>query len=106
MEETIRSGNQSYQLEDIRVLPWERLKNLVVLVMAAIFFTALVLGTKMKLSILASHVPKAAECLFGIPDFRYGAIGDGGKEILSRFCRRSSPGPNEWHHQQYLLFER
>jgi hypothetical protein len=105
VEETIRFGKQSYQLEDIRVLTYERLRNLVVLVMAAMFFTAVVLGTKMKLSILASHVLKAAKRLFGIPDFRYYAIADGMKEILSRFSRRSPPGPNPWRYQQYLLFE-
>ena len=105
VEETIRFGKQSYQLEDIRVLTYERLRNLVVLVMAAMFFTAVVLGTKMKLSILASHVLKAAKRLFGIPDFRYYAIADGMKEILSRFSRRSPPGSNQWRYQQYLLFE-
>ncbi len=52
VEETIRFGKQSYQLEDIRVLTYERLRNLVVLVMAVLFFTAVVLGTPMKLSIL------------------------------------------------------
>ena len=34
------------------------------------FLTAVVLGVKIKLSILASRVLKAAKCLFGIPDFR------------------------------------
>jgi hypothetical protein len=77
VEETIPFGKQSYQMEDIRVLTYERLRNLIVLVMAAMFFTAVVLGTKMKLSILASHVLKAVKRLFGIPDFRYYALSDG-----------------------------
>jgi hypothetical protein len=69
------------------------------------FFTAVVLGTKMKLSILASHVLKAAKRLFGIPDFRYYALSDGIREILSRFPRRSPSGPNRLLYEQYLLFE-
>jgi len=106
VEETIRFGKQSYQVEDIRVLTYERLRNLIVLVMAAMFFTAVIIGTKMKLLILASHVLKAAKRLFGIPDFRYYALSDGIREILCRFPRRSPPGPNRLpYEQQYLLFE-
>jgi hypothetical protein len=105
VEETIRFGKQSYQAEDIRVLTYERLRNLIVLVMAAMFFTAVVLGAKMKLLILASHVLKAAKRLFGIPDFRYYALSDGIKEILCRFPRRSPPHLNRLHYQPYLVFE-
>jgi hypothetical protein len=105
VEETIRFGKQSYQVEDIRVLTYERLRNLIVLVLAAMFFTAVILGTKMKLFILASHVLKAAKRLFGIPDFRYYALSDGIKEILCRFPRRSPPHLDRLHYQQYLLFE-
>jgi len=105
VEETIRFGKQSYQVEDIRVLTYERLRNLIVLVMAAMFFTAVVLGAQMKLSILASHVLKAAKRLFGIPDFRYYALSDGIREILSRFPRGSAPCPHRLLYEQYLLFE-
>lgn len=91
IEETIRFGKQSYQVEDVRVLTYERLRNVVVLVTAAMFFAAVVLGTKAKLEILASHVYKAARRLFGIPDFRYYALADGIKEILLRFPRKASP---------------
>ena len=105
VEETIRFGKQSYQVEDIRVLTYDRLRNLIVLVMAAMFFTAVVIGTKMKLSILASHVLKAAKRLFGIPDFRYYALSDGIREILCRFPRGSPPGLLRAPYEQYLLFE-
>jgi len=69
------------------------------------FFTAVVIGAKMKLSILASHVLKAAKRLFGIPDFRYYALSDGIREILGRFPRRSPPGLLRAPCEQYLLFE-
>ena len=87
------------------MLTYERLRNLIVLVMAAMFFTAVMLRTKMKLSIPASHVLKAAKCLFGIRDFRYYALSEGIREILCRFPHHSSPGPNRLLYEQYLRFE-
>ena len=39
VEETIRFIKQSYHLEDIRVLNYERLRNLVALVLAAAYFS-------------------------------------------------------------------
>ena len=59
------------------------------LVNAAAFFTAVVLGTKVKLQILASHLLRAAKRLFGIPDFRYYALADGIAEVCARSPRRS-----------------
>ena len=91
IEETIRFGKQCYELEDVRVLKYQRLQNIMVLVTATMFFACVVLGTKMKLSILASHVLKASKRLFGIPDFRYYALSDGIKELLTRFPRNKAP---------------
>ena len=84
VEETIRFIKQSYNLEDIRVLTYQRLKNMAALVLAACFFAAVHLGHKPKLEILAMHAIIAAERIFGIPDFRYYAIADGIKEILNK----------------------
>ncbi|MFQ5939839.1 MAG: hypothetical protein ACE5KL_07225 [Alphaproteobacteria bacterium] len=89
IEETIRFTKQSYDLEDIRVMTYDRLRNMVALVNAAAFFTAVVLGTKVKLQILASHLLRAAKRLFGIPDFRYYALADGIAEVCARSPRRS-----------------
>jgi hypothetical protein len=84
VEETIRYIKQSYALEDIRVLTYERIKNLVTLVFACFYFVAGWLGTKVKLEVLALHVLDSAKRLFGIPDFRYYALSDGIKDILLR----------------------
>jgi hypothetical protein len=84
VEETIRFIKRSYDLEDIRVLTYERLKNMSALVLAAAFFAAVHLGMKTKLEILALHVLEAAGRIFGIPNFRYYALADGIKEILSK----------------------
>lgn len=96
VEEAIRFTKQSYQLEDIRVLTYDRLRNLVALVNAVAFFTAVILGTRIKLDILATHLIRAAKRLFGVPDFRLYAIADGIREVCARAPRRPSPqsGPS------------
>jgi hypothetical protein len=94
IEETIRFIKQSYDLEDIRVLSYRRLRNMVVLVNAVAYFTTSVIGTRMKLEILSSHLIKASKRLFGIPDFRYYAIADGIREVCARSPRRA-PRPLE-----------
>lgn len=106
IEETIRFAKQSYQVEDIRVLTYDRLRNMVTLVSAAMFFAAQVLGAKVKLRILAAHVLKASKRLFGIPDFRYYAIADGIKEILTRSPARLTTYPRpDPPHLQTALFD-
>lgn len=50
-EEAIRFIKQSYRLEDMRVLSYERLRNLAALVMAAAYFTAIWLGQTLKLTV-------------------------------------------------------
>ena len=94
IEQAIRFVKQSYDLEDIRVLTYQRLRNLAVLVNAVAFFTAVVLGTRIKLEILATHLVTAAKRLFGIPDFRLDALADGIREVCARSPRRSQRGAN------------
>jgi len=89
IEETIRFIKQSYDIEDIRVMTYRRLQNMVVLANAVAFFTAVVIGTRMKLEILATHLITASKRLFGIPDFRYYAIADGIREVCARSPRRT-----------------
>jgi hypothetical protein len=83
IEETIRFIKQSYRLEDIRVMTYRRLKNLVALVLAACYFAAVYLGEGLKLKILARRVLKLAKRFFGVPDFHYYALADGIATILA-----------------------
>ena len=76
------------------MLIYQRLRNLAVLVNAVAFFTAVVLGTRIKLEILATHLVTAAKRLFGIPDFRLYALADGIREVCARSPRRSQRGAN------------
>jgi hypothetical protein len=88
IEETIRYLKQSYDFENIRVLSYTRLQNMAALLLAAIYFVAVVLDAPNKLKILTSHILQASRRIFGIPDFKYYAISDGLNNIFNR-C----PGP-------------
>ena len=91
VEETIRFIKQSYQLEDIRLLKYEGLRNLVMLVLATAYFASVHLGKRAKLVILVQHVQRAAKRIYGVPEFRFYAIADGIKELL--FGRNTGIGP-------------
>jgi len=87
VEETIRFIKQSYRLEDLRVLDYERLRNLAARVMAAAYFAAAWLGESLKLAVLASRVSRVAKRFFGVPEFHYYALADGIAMLLSRLGR-------------------
>lgn len=95
VEETIRFIKQSYHLEDLRVLNYERLRNLVAVVLAAVYFSAVWLGESLKLAILTTRITQAARRFFGVPDFHYYALADGIAVLLTRLgrCRPPPPAP-------------
>ena len=107
VEETIRFLKQSYRLEDLRVLHYERLRNLTTLVMATAYFSAAWLGESLKLAVLVSRVKKLAKRFFGVPDFHYYALADGIRVLLSRlsaWSRPRAPAPSADSAAQLLLF--
>ena len=92
VEETIRFIKQSYGLEDIRVRKYERLRNLAMLVLATAYFASVYLGKRAKLAILVQHIERAAQRIYGVPEFRFYAIADGIKQLL--FGRAAGIGPS------------
>jgi len=104
VEETIRFLKQSYQLEDLRVLSYERLRNLAALVMAAAYFAAGWLGASLKLAVLASRVLKVAKRFFGVPAFHYYALADGLRVLLSRWPQSRPPRAAPSAQSQLWLF--
>ena len=72
-------------------MKYQRLKNLIVLVTAAAYFAATFLGQRMKLRILCEKLLIISQRFFGIPPFRFYALADGIKKILSQ----TSPNPPE-----------
>lgn len=105
IEETIRFVKQSYNLEDIRLLRYRSLRNMIAIVLAVIYFVAVHLGGRTRLEILARYAIEASKLLFGIPDFRYYTITDGIHEIFSKFLKGISFKivKNEYNLQLSLL---
>ena len=71
IEETIRFIKQTYDLENIRVLKYVRLQNMMSLLLAVFYFVTVILDQNQKLTIMAGHILKSAKRVFGIPDFKY-----------------------------------
>ncbi len=84
VEDAIRFIKQSYKLEDIRVFSYQRLQNMMALVLAAVYFSAVWLGNSVKLAVLSAHAIKASKRFFGIAEFHYYALADGIAALLSR----------------------
>jgi hypothetical protein len=106
IEETIRFIKQSYQVEDIRLLTYVRLQNMMAILLAVAYFAMVYLGVRIRLRVLAGHVLKAARRLFGTPDFRFYALADGIRELLfgrHKGLERINPPLNTHKHQLYLF---
>lgn len=88
IEETIRYIKQSYELENVRVLNYRSLQNMMPLVCAAAYFAAVLLDTASKLKVMAGYVLEAAKRVFGIPEFHYYCIADGLTSIFMRYPGR------------------
>jgi hypothetical protein len=84
IEETFSFIKQSYNLEDSRVMKYQRLKNLVILVTTVAYFVATFLGQQMKLRILCQKSMIISQRFFGVPPFRFYALADGIRRILSQ----------------------
>ena len=81
-EESYRFIKQAYNLEDVRVLSYNALRNLMVLVQAVFYFVSAELGKNLKLNILLKKLFEKAKRFFEIPEFRQYAIADGIYKIL------------------------
>jgi hypothetical protein len=93
IEQTIRFIKQNYDLENIRLLKYARLKNMMALLLIVFYFISVILDGSQKLRIMIGHILKQAKRIFGIPNFHYYAIGDGLSTIFNRFplSYRESP---------------
>jgi hypothetical protein len=72
-----------YHLEDVRVLKYQRLKNLVILLTAVAYFAAAFLGQQMKLRILCEKLLIISQRFFGVPPFRSYALAEGIRRVLA-----------------------
>jgi hypothetical protein len=82
IEETFRFIKQSYQLEDIRLLTYRRLQNMMSILTAVVYFAMVYLGLRVKMRILARNIMRVSRRVFGIPDFHFYALADGIRDLL------------------------
>jgi hypothetical protein len=103
-EESYRFIKQAYNLEDVRVLSYTALRNMMVLVQAVFHFVSVELGKKLKLNILLKKIFEKAKRFFEIPDFKQYAIADGIYKVL--FASRTGilPALMRPRHNGQLLF--
>ena len=87
VEETIRFVKQAYEVEDVRLLRFGRLKAMVAIVLATAYFAMAWLGLSDKLAVLADHVKRVSKRMFDVPDFFFYAIADGLRTLFARHGR-------------------
>jgi len=102
VEEAIRFMKQSYNLEDIRLLDWQRLKNMMGILLVALYFLGVRLGQGMRLEILAGHIITASKRFYGVSEFCYYALADGVGALLSRISPKKVKPPPENEPQNLL----
>jgi hypothetical protein len=103
-EESYRFIKQAYNLEDVRVLSYSALRNMMVLVQAVFYFVSVELGKKLKLNILLKKIFEKAKRFFEIPDFKQYAIADGIYKVLFSSRTGIIPALMRPPHHGQLLF--
>jgi hypothetical protein len=100
VEEAIRFMKQTYRLEDIRLLNWQRLKNMMGVVLLALYFICVHIGMELRMAILAGHIISAAKRFYGVTEFFYYALADGVGALLSRIRPKRpvirTEAPQDW----------
>lgn len=89
VEDAIRYIKQSYRLEDIRLLEYGRLRNMLAVLLAAVYFASAWLGESVRRSILVRNITRVSKRMFGVVEFHYYAIADGLASLFRRF--------GKWH---------
>ena len=90
IEETIRFVKQCYGLENVRVLTYQSLQNLMPIVPAATCFAAVVLDAGLKLRVMAATLLRTAKRIFG----RGACISR--TEHVGKHKVRLGPEPKQW----------
>jgi hypothetical protein len=96
---------QSYNLEDIRVLSYNSIRNITALAHCIAYFTSIYIGISIKLKIMVQKIFILSKRFFGVPTFFNYAMADGIFELLKQrrtgiaeFKSRIDP-----HHDQFQL---
>jgi len=84
IEESIRFVKQSFDLENIRLLRYQSIRNMLALLFLVFFFLCVMLDLNQKFKIMTGHILACSKRVFGIPQFTYYALGDGIRLIFVR----------------------
>ena len=85
IEETIRFVKQSYGFEKIRVMAYEKWKNMAAIVLATAYFTAAWLGHDVKKEAMVDHLEHMHQRLNEVPEFFLYALAAGLKRAFTRY---------------------
>ena len=91
IEETIRFVKQCYGFENIRVLRYERWKNMTALLLAAAYFAAVWLGRDVRKDVLVDHIEHMHQRFNEVPDFFLYALAAGIRRAFARYGRWTPP---------------
>ena len=81
-------------IQDIRLLDWQRLKNMMSILLVALYFLS-DLGEGLRLEILAGHIVAASKRFYGVTEFCYDALAEGVGTIAvaNQPPRKAKPPP-------------
>lgn len=104
IEDTIRFAKQAFDMENIRLLTYQRLQNMYALLMGALAFNMTVLSLKTKLKVLYTKAIQSTKTLFGVPDFHYYTLASGLALIFNRapMVQHNPPNPSQFFQPQLL----
>jgi hypothetical protein len=91
IEEAFRFIEQAYGLENIRVLTFDRIPNLVWLLMLAVYFVAVLLSGPYRLRLAVLRLVERGNPLFGMPEMALYALARGLATLFSRHPRAPRP---------------
>lgn len=81
-DECFRYIKQSYNLEDVRLLSYNGVRNMTVFVHAIAYFTSIWIGMDLKMKLMKEKIFILSKRFFGVPSFFNYAIADGIYELL------------------------
>ncbi|MCR5753149.1 MAG: hypothetical protein K6G91_14445 [Kiritimatiellae bacterium] len=82
IEDTIRYAKQSYNLEDIRLFKYGKIKAMAAVVLAAMYFSMAWIGNSQKHEVIARSVARMSFRVHGVQDFHFYSIADGASDVL------------------------
>ena len=95
VEDTIRHVKQSYNLEDMRLFKYDKIKAMAAIVLATAYFSMAWIGNSEKHEAIARSIARMSFRIHEVPEFHFYSIADGASDILKRGRRWRGFDPEE-----------